>query len=322
MNSFFDSKNLLQLILKWKIHIAIITVVAIALSILFSSPFFIKPKYKSFAIVYPSNLIPYSSETPTEQMLQLFKSEDISFTLVQKFHLARHYGIDTTDSKYFSKLKDEFDGNVSISKTEFESIIIEVYDTDPILACNMVREIINMMNIKARDLQREKTSEVVNIYKDQLDFKKHQIDSIQARMTFLRQEYNLFDYNIQVKEMTKGYVKNLSGSHGGSSEINKLMGNLGEYGGEFQFLDGYLSSLTKSYAKIKTEYDQSYSDLTKQLTYTNIVTSPYPAENKSYPVRWLIVLVSTFSCLFLAVIIISIIERTRSRKKVQATVNQ
>jgi capsular polysaccharide biosynthesis protein len=323
MSSFFDSSNLIKLIVKWKIHIAIVTVVVIALSVFFSSPIFIKPKYKSFAVVYPSNLIPYSSETPTEQMLQLLKSDDINFELIQKFHLSKHYGIDTTDSKYLSRLQSEYTDNVNIRRTEFESIIIEVYDTDPIVACEMVKEIINMLNAKARNLQREKTSEVVAIYAQQLAFKQHQIDSIQGTLMKLRKENNIYDYSIQLKEYTRGYLNSVNAGKGANQPVyTEMFNNLNEHGGEYLFLGGYLASLAGSYNDIKIEYDQALSDLTKQLTYTNIVTSPYPADNKSYPIRWLVVLVSTLSSLLLLMIIISIIEKSREHKKKLEAVSQ
>jgi hypothetical protein len=315
MNSFFNSESLLKTTLKWKLHLAIVLVVAIALSVVFSSPLFIAPKYKSFAVVYPSNLISYSSETPTEQMLQLFRSEDIKKAVADTFQLAKHYGIDTTNPNYLSLILREYDHNVTVKKTEFESIVIEVYDKDPHTAAKMVHHIIKLMNMKARQLQREKTAEVVTIYKDLLEIKQHQIDSVQERMTFLRKEYNLYDYSIQVKEFTKGQVKSITGGARNNQEIRKVLENIEEHGGEFLFLGGYLASLAASYNEIKMEYDKSLSDLTKELTYTNMVTKPYPADKKSYPVRWLIVLVTTLSSLIIAIIIISFIDRHRAQKR-------
>lgn len=315
MNSFFNSTGLLNLVMKWKIHISIITVLAIVLSILFSSSLFIDPKYKSFAIIYPSNLIPYSSETPTEQMLQLFKSDEISFALINKFQLAKHYGIDTTDSRYLTELKNEINDNVKVRRTEFESIIVEVYDTDPQSACNMVREIINLMNLKARSLQRDKTAEVVNIYQGQLIVKQKQIDSIQECLKVLREEYDIYDFNIQLKEYTRAYLNSVNSGRNGSEVYNKMFENLQKHGGEYMFLGSYLASLAGSYNDIKIEYDKALSDLTKKLTYTNIVTSPQPSNTKAYPTRWLIVVISTLSSLLVTLIVISIIERARLRRK-------
>jgi len=76
-NPFFNSIELINLLARWKKQLMIVGLASLVLSAVFSSPFFIKPKFKSTAIVYPSNLIAYSTESATEQMLQITQSTDI-----------------------------------------------------------------------------------------------------------------------------------------------------------------------------------------------------------------------------------------------------
>src|SRR5215213_8719807 len=94
-NKFFNSVDLLQLVKRWRIHLLLVGVISCAAAIVFTMPFFIKPKYKSFALVYPSNLIAYSTESATEQMLQLAQSYDIRNKIIKTFDLFTHYDIDT-----------------------------------------------------------------------------------------------------------------------------------------------------------------------------------------------------------------------------------
>jgi len=68
---------------------------------------------------------------------------------------------------------------VIIKKTEYESMEITVYDTDPIKAAQMADSIIVFFNIKARELQSEKSKEVVIISKNQMDAKKAEMDSME-----------------------------------------------------------------------------------------------------------------------------------------------
>ena len=70
-NSFFNSVELINLLAKWKKQLFLVAGASLVLSVIFSSPFFIKPKFKSVAVLYPSNLMAYSTESATEQMLQL-----------------------------------------------------------------------------------------------------------------------------------------------------------------------------------------------------------------------------------------------------------
>lgn len=313
MEKFYTNTSLIKLIIKWKITYIIITVLSICLSVVFSGPYFIKPLFKSYAVVYPANLLPYSSETPTEQMLQLLKSEDIIFNVAKKFNLGPRYSIDTNDQYYKSKIVGKYNDIVSIHKTEYESVYIEALDYDPLVAYNIVKEIINQMNLKARELQRDKTKEIVKLYKDQLDYKARQIDSIEKRMTLLRKEYNVMSYDYQIKEITKGMASNSGNGKKVSNEVEKTFENIKIYGGEYVNLDRYIFSLTNAYNEIKVLYDKSISDLNKELTYANMVTTPVPADKKSYPIRWLIVLISTLSTLVAASLIISIVERNNKQ---------
>jgi len=45
----------------------------------------------------------------------------------------------------------------------------------------------------------------------------------------------------------------------------------------------------------------------------NLLSKPFPADMKAYPIRWLIVVVSSLAVLFLAVLIIGFIENRRFR---------
>jgi len=291
----------------------IIFIMSVVLSVVFSGSYFIKPKYKSYAVIYPANIAPYSTENNTEQMLQLLKSEDLLLGVVRKFKLYNEYKIDTTDKYFRTKVLGRLKSNMEIKKTEFESILIEIYDQDAGQAYEMTREFINMMNMKARELQRAKTAEIVRINYSQMTDKLRQIDSIENRLQVLRKDYNILDYDIQVKEYSKGYVKDIGAGHGNAkNDITNTLDNLKLYGGEYRLLDSYLASLTASYNDIKKEYDKSLSDLHKELTYTNIVTSPVPADKKSYPVRWLIVLIASLSALLFSLMLFSIIgNRTK-----------
>ena len=311
--SRFDNMDIFRVIVRRKFALAGLLVLSALVSYIFSGPAFIRPKYKSTAIVYPVNILPYSMESPTEQLLQLFNSADVRQMMVEKFNLPVHYAIDTSGGSGKTKLFAMFDENVLVRKTEYESIKIDIYDVSPDTAAAMVNGMIECVNLKARRLQRSKTKEVVKIFREQLDSKLRQIDSLERIMGELRVRYGLLDYDVQSKEATKNYLKLVS--DGASREkmhaIDSLMHNLESKGGTLVSVTEQLDGLRTSYNEIKVEYDRSVSDLTKELTYSNVVARPYAADAKSYPVRSLVVLVCSLSTLLLGLIIFSVIDRRR-----------
>ena len=313
-NIFFNSADLMQLILRWKKHLIIVGLISLVGSVLFSSPIFIKPKFKSFALIYPSNLIAYSTESATEQMLQLTQSYDIRDEIINTFHLFEHYDIDTLKNKTFkSEVYKKYDENIIIKKTEYESMEITVYDTDPLIASQIADSIVHYFDLKARSLQIEKSHEVMVIALDQLKNKKNQLDSMENLLHEYSTKYGLLDYKSQSKEVTRAYMRGLTTNDTKViNESNRIMQGLMDKGTEFNSINEHLWRLRGTYNDLKLIYENAYRDVYKDLTYANVVTRPFPSDKKAYPVRWLIVLVSVGSSLLLAFMILLIFD---SKKK-------
>lgn len=309
-NKFFNSIDLLRLLTRWKKPLIIVGSIALVGSIIISSPIFIKPKYKSFALVYPSNLIAYSTESATEQMLQLTQSYDIRDKIINQFHLFEHYNIDTTKNKTFkSDVYKKYDENIIIKKTEYESMEITVYDTDPLIASEIADSIIHYFDLKARELQVEKSYEVMIISLDQLQSKKKEMDSMETKLHEYSTEYGLLDYKAQSKEITRAYMRGLTDNNKKViDESKQIIKGLQDKGPEFNALSEHLWRIRGTYNELKQVYDNAYRDVYKTLTYANVVTRPYPSDKKAYPVRWLIVLASVGSSLLLAFMVLIVFD--------------
>lgn len=288
----------------------IITLVAAVSSIVFSSSLFITPKYKSKASLYPSNLITYSSESPTEQLLQMLEGNDIRDSVVVKFNLANHYKIDTLDDAYLYQLNKEYNDNILIGKTNYESVNIEVLDTEPVMAKKIVEEIINQLNLKIRYLHRIKTKEVYKIRKDELEVKQALIDSLEVEIKNVSEQYDLLDYNQQSREVTAGYVEMLL--RGKKNEkLQKLFDNLTHKGSYFNDLLNRLNLARNDHNTTLILFNQAAEDLKKELTYTNTIVFPEVADKKSYPIRWLIVVLSVLGSFLFTLIILLINTRIK-----------
>ena len=297
----------IKLLMTWKKQFIVITLLAIGASALFSSAWFIKPRYKSKATVYPANVEPYSEESTTEQVLQVFQSNEIRNAVIQKFNLAKHYGVDTTGKEAQANLIGTYQFFVSISKTQFESIEIEVTDTDPQLACDMVNEIVLQLDKKVTSMHNLKSLEVKQMIEMQMKNKERQLDSMGAYLQEIRSKYQILDYNIQTEEVTKGYMVALNNGKGGQGmkDIDQLYRNLAEKGGDYYRTKVAYDGVLNGYNLVRNDYDNVMKELSKKFTYTYSVTTPTPADKKSYPVRWLIVVISVVSAnmfLFFAII--------------------
>ncbi|MBN1337981.1 MAG: hypothetical protein JXA03_01585 [Bacteroidales bacterium] len=314
MESQFYQINLLRVILRWKVHLAVIAVAIALLAAVFSSPWFITPKFKSYAVIYPSNISPYSEESETEQMLQVLQSKDIRDSIMIRFNLARHYEIDSSYKYFYSTLSYLYSQNVHISKTPYEGVSIEVFDKDPGVASDIANAIIDYYNIKIRTLHENKFNEVVKMFQRGLNKKRSSLDSLIFRLHELASEYGLLEYDVQAEEISKGFLKTIDGAgalHVNTPELLKLKKNFESKGGELILLVTLIENEAIQYSDMKYEYEKAYMDFDRKFTYVNEITRPYPADKKAYPIRWLIVLVSVLAGTFLAFIIALILENKR-----------
>lgn len=311
MNNFFDNQRILSLIWKRKFHFIIIGVIAIILGAIFSGPTFIKPKYRSTARLYPSNISEMSEESRTEQMLEIINSNDVKIKMFNAFNLDDAYGVKKDDPQYLTYMFDIYNKNVNTSKTQYETVEIDVMDFIPQQAADMCDSIIHFYNQKVGQIHKAKTREMVFILKKQLDKKNVEIDTIATALKQVRTNTGIIDFKNQVPEVTRGYMTALASGRGSTSdtkEIKKLYDNMVEEGTDTYRLERRYNTLINEIDSVNTLYEINLSEFEKNITYSHVVESPFPADKKSYPVRWLIVVFSAFSAVFFALLVFMVID--------------
>lgn len=308
MESFWNSSNLLTIFIKWKWHIITITILGMA--VIGASTYLIKPKYKSSAIVYPSNLGEFSEESYSEQMIQILNSRDITDKVIKEYNLPEHYEIDSAYKHFQSTMYYLYSENVSISKTEYESVEINVLDTDPEMAKNMVNSIINFYNAKVREMHRLKLKELMVLNEKQANNWESVKDSLQARIYTLNNEYGVLDFAVQVEKLTEGIYR----SKGNKDLIKKAedqLDNVKKYGAEFVFINQKYWKSLELYFQYRLALDQQTIEYNKEITYANVVTSPYVSDKKDSPKRIPITLLGGLSVFALLILIIAFVENKK-----------
>ena len=134
--------------------------------------------------------------------------------------------------------------------------------------------------------------------------KKQKLNKIKSQMQQLRDTMtSLSSMGVVIDDayraLTEGYI-NAKDSEMKKS-FKKKMNMTEQYGSilkSFQIKAGFLS---KRLANMETSYEQAESDANSYLSHKFIVEKAYPAEKKAYPIRWLIVVLSTFSSVILGI---------------------
>jgi uncharacterized protein involved in exopolysaccharide biosynthesis len=298
-----DAIRLLKILGKWRRQLLIVAIAALVISFIFTMPVFMTPMFKSTAVVYPVNIQPYSNESPTEQLVQLFNSDDVRDKLVAAFDLYKHYEIDPKGKFPHFEMQKRLSENISIEKNEFESVDITVYDKNPVMAARICDSVIHFMDQKAVSLLRNRAKEITIILKTQLDQQQAEMDSMENAIKLLRTEYGITDFESQVEGFSREYYNYLAGNSN-NTRMETARKNFEEKGGEYISLKEHLWRVRGNYNDTKIKYQNAVLDLTKEITFHNLISAPVVPERKDSPKRSLIMLVFMLSCLVLASVII------------------
>jgi uncharacterized protein involved in exopolysaccharide biosynthesis len=328
----FDSTNFIVFLFRWRKLLLIITAVAVVASVVFSLPFFITPKYKSTVVMFPTttssiskalltdnaggnqDIMQFGAEEQAEQLLQILNSNKIRARIIQKYNLMSHYEIDPESDFKYTNLFREYENNISFRRTEYMAVEVEVLDKDPQTAADIANDIAALLDSTKNKMQKERAIKGYKIVESEYTKLKSEINDMEDSLTALR-KLGVNDYETQAEAYNTQLAIALSHNNAsGAKALDEKLKNLSEYGGAYVSLRDALEYEKKQLSQLKTKYEEAKVDAEEELPNKFIVNSAYKAEKKSYPVRWLIVAVSTLSALLLGILTIIVIENLKKNK--------
>ena len=304
MGTFFDSSDMLKKIYSWRKRLLIVLVGSICASVIIS--FIITPRYRSEAIIYPSNLGQYSDEAPSEQLLQFLVSDEMMDKLINSMDLNNHYDLKTGTPRSRMLVKKLLRENLKIRKTEYGSINMKCVDTDPQVASNLLDTLISLVHKKIHLTHMVELGKRIFSAKEELELKSIEMDSITKRLDYFRDNFGIINYGVQTEEVYEVYYAIKGAPKVGSKEIDevtKLVEDIKLNGNEQNKYSVLGNAALEDFIGLKRHYEKLLEESRFERVYVNVVSAPHPAEVRYYPVRWLIVLSITISSLFLAILI-------------------
>ena len=334
----FDSSNIVVFLYKWRKPLFIVIIVALIGSWFFSLPWFITPKYKSTVVMFPAStnsvskallteqrqvgqdIMSFGEDEQAEQMMQILNSNKIRDRVARKFNLMEHYDIDSTARYKYSLLFNEYERNISFRRTPFMAVQIIVFDTDPQLAADIANTIAALLDSIKNEMQHERAIQGLAVVEIEHEALQQEVNTIVDSLVALgKLGVNDVEYQSQVFNQQMA-IAIMEGNTEAQRQLQKRLDILGQYGGIYMSLKNALEYKTEQLTMIQARLKEATVDARESLPQKFIVSDAFKAEKKSYPIRWLVIVVSTLSALFLTIIVIMIIEKiaaANARKKFQ-----
>lgn len=331
----FETTNFIVFLHHWRKPLIIVSFIAFLASILFSSPWFITPKFKSTVILIPTStssiskslltenagekndIMQFGEDEQAEQMLQILNSNKIRDRIVQKYNLMEHYGIKEDSRFKQTQLYKNYEENISFRRTEYMAVKITVLDKDAKMAAKLANDIAELHDSIKNAMQKERAIKAFKIVKGEYLNLRLEVQQMEDSLTKLR-ELGVHDYESQSEMINQQYAIELAkGNKSGVKALENKLEILAKYGGPYVSLRDALEHEKKQLSLIKSKYEEAKVDAEEVLPQKFIVSNAYEAEKKSYPIRWIIVLISTLSAFFLAILILALVDSlsTYNKKK-------
>jgi uncharacterized protein involved in exopolysaccharide biosynthesis len=337
--NYFDSTSLIEFFWRWRKPLIIIGVAAALVSA--GIALIIKEKYKSTVVMFPvqsnaiskalltedvtgkQDILQFGEEEQAEQMLQILNSDEIRTAVCKKYDLMKHYEIDPTDRFKNTKLSEMYNENITFKRTEFMSVRVDVMDIDAQMAADIANDIAALLDSTKRRMQRDRALQAFRIVEQSYFQKQAEVNRMQDSMHVIN-EKGMYDYESQSEVTSAEYAKALaSGNTRAIQSLEEQLKIISEYGSAYIAVRENLYIQREQLNLLKKKYEEAKVDADAVLSYKFIVNPAYKAERKSYPIRWLIVVVSTTASVVFGILFLILFDNIRSiRRKEKSLKNE
>lgn len=323
-NAEFDSSNFFVFLLRWRKPLIIVSIIAAVFSAVVS--LMIDEKYLSTTIFFPANnkslskavltedaqgkndISSFGEEEEAEAMLQILQSDKIKWHIWGKYQMMEHYGIDPEEEEALTKLGETWEDNTSFKRTEFNSIRIDVLDKDKELAAKLANDIAAWTDSTKNEMLRDRAQDALKVIeKEYLELEGY-MQHLDDSLTVLRQK-GVHEYDSQIEMITGVYYKAIADNNTRARvELEAKLDTLAKYGSAYKSMTENLEFLRERLILLRGKYDEAKVDATQNGTWKFVVNKAVPAEKKAYPIRWLIVVVSTVAAFLMTILVVIAVE--------------
>ncbi len=305
-----------------------VTVAAIVVSVVVS--LLITPRYRSTVVLYPSTSVTISSairgsvgtqretmsfgeEADAERLMQVLQSESIRNRIVETYNLMDHYEIDRDSRFPETALYNKFRKNVRFRKTPFMAVEIEVLDTDPVIAAAIANDIAHHLDSVMNNMLRDRAQQSLAIAREEFRRMNSEYTRMQDSLSRIM-AMGVLDYESQAGVFNEALALAVREKDTESIDIfTGKLNTLARYGGTYLSLLHDIEVMSVKIGRMRDSYDEARINTESFIPYKFIVDEAMESEKKAYPVRSLIVAVSTLSAFLLTLFTLLLVDAFKRR---------
>jgi len=315
----FKSGGIIEVLWKYRKPLIIIESVAIVAAVVVS--LLMTPYFKATAVVFPTksnsvdfnsnsrnSVVEFGDEADAERLLQVLKSPEIRDSLTQKFNLYKHYEIDSTQAHAKYEFQKIYEGNVLFERTRYNSINIDVFDTDPEMAAEMANDIVRLVDTVMNRMIRERAIGPMWAVQEEVGLIKTEMGDYSDRLKALS------DSGVVSKDergnMYADYLEALkAGRNDLAVEIKRKIDATQKYASDYDTYSNLTEFFSLRYSNILDVNDQATQYAKTDIQQTIRHSMAEVPDKKAKPKRAIIVIFVAFSMFVFSAFFVLALER-------------
>lgn len=320
----FNAIDLIDFIWKYKKTFIIIGFLAAVISSVVA--LVMEERYLSTVTLYPTkasavsfsevitedqSVSKFGEEEEAEQMLQILGSEPIRNNVISTFNLMQHYDIKEDDKYKNTTLAKTYSDFINFERNNKGAVLIKVMDKSPDTAALIANHIAGLFDSIKNNMIHQRA------YPD-FEIKKIKLEKLQNEMKMLMDTMSqLTSLGVVTNEAYQGLTEAMLNAKDKETKERylKKIEMTEKYGSVLHAFQVKVEFLAERISTMETSYEQAETDAHSSISHKFVVETATPSEKKAYPIRWLIVVVSTFVTVFLTFILLLFTEKIKELRQ-------
>ncbi|BDX37737.1 hypothetical protein CYCD_10920 [Tenuifilaceae bacterium CYCD] len=321
-NFELNSTALLRSLWSYRKIILIVGVVAFIVSAL--AAFLITPKFKATAIIYPpvanqaskelitenkqEGLTVFGETEEAEQFLQILSSRTLKDSVIARLNLMDHWDIKPSNIHKMHEVYSKFDQNIRTKPTQYQSVIIEVMDSDPEMAARIANAVVDISDTLMRSAKSQVAKKALAALEEQYNKGLEEMKTAEDSLTFVMQQ-GVVHLKKQTEQYYKDYTKALlTNDKKAIGILEKQIKPLQEYGSRYERYRNEVQDMALQLTELKLSLKVLRVEAEQSIPSQFVIDRAVAPDKKAYPKRSIVIVLSTLSALFFAVFAIVVAE--------------
>ena len=323
--------SLVRTIYRWRKQILQVSGAAFVLSAAVS--LLLPNYYRAYTKAIPNNasevmpktlfdggsILPYGDADDLDRLQNFAGSTELIDFLIQKFHLYKHYNIDSTNALARHTIGLHIEKLYSVAKDEFGGVEIAVEDCDPVMAADLANAAMERVAFLDREAATANLKAMAQTYEKSLNMNAITIDSFSRQIDKINRTYKYASIALRRELLTQATPGMTADAQLGliqrvdrmsADSLAAITENLYRAG----VLDARRAEINKNHMEDQKYYARAKTALASDVKTLQVIERATPPPVKSRPKRGILVLFSTFLAMIASVVGIIVFEQYKDVK--------